>query len=177
MHRTVLGRAVNGALVAGLALLIGACVAGPAGGTGGSSAPSSLPVASASTAVATTGAPTASMTASPSGQATITLGEGDNGRTVSVPVGASVTLVLANTYWQVQGSSDPAVLAVVEGPATSAAPMTACVPGAGCGTVTTILHAAASGRASITAARTTCGEAMRCTGTAGAYEVTVVVGG
>jgi hypothetical protein len=85
--------------------------------------------------------------------------------------------VLTSTYWQVLGSSDPAVLALVTGPTSSGAAMTACVPGAGCGTVTTVFHALASGRASITAARTTCGEAMRCTGTAGAYAVTIVVGG
>jgi hypothetical protein len=105
------------------------------------------------------------------------VGEADNGGTVSVAVGSKVTLLLRNTYWQVQGSSDPAVLALVSGPTASAAGPLVCVPGAGCGTVTAVFVALAPGRATITASRTTCGEALMCTGTAGAYEVSVVIGG
>ena len=102
--------------------------------------------------------------------------EPDGGNSVAVPVGAEVTLVLHNIYWQVQGSSDPAVLALVSGPVASGAGPIACIPGTGCGTVTAVFRAIAPGRATITASRTSCGEALQCTGTAGAYEVTVVVG-
>jgi hypothetical protein len=84
---------------------------------------------------------------------------------------------LGSAQAQVGDSSDPAVVALVSGPTTSAAAMGTCVPGGGCGTVTAAFRALAPGRATITASRTTCGEAMRCTGTDGAWEVTVVVGG
>jgi hypothetical protein len=165
MHRPTVARARAGTLIAGLALLLSACVGGTA------AAPS---VSSAAPVESPSAAPKATAAASP---ATLQVGDGDNGHTVIVPVGSTVTLVLTSTYWQVQGSSDPAVLALVTGPTASGAAITACVPGAGCGAVTTVFHALASGRASIAAARTTCGEAMRCTGSAGAYAVTIVVGG
>jgi hypothetical protein len=141
-----------------LGLLLAACSAG-------SAATPSAPIASS---VGATPAATASNRQ---------VGEADNGRTVSVTVGSEVTLLLGNTYWQVQGSSDPAVLALVSGPTASSAGLTACVPGAGCGTVTAVFRALAPGEATITAGRTTCGEALMCTGTAGAYKVTIVVGG
>jgi hypothetical protein len=107
-----------------------------------------------------------------------TVTEAENGKTVTVTPGSTVTLVLSNTYWQVQGSSDAKVLAPVADPTVSAPPMGgACVPGSGCGTVTVVFHAVAAGHASILASRTTCGEAMMCQGSAGAFEVTIVVGG
>jgi len=154
MIRHMATRARLGALLVGLALLLAACATGVA----------SAPVASQ----------TAAPTPAPS-NAHVT--QADNGRTLAVPVGSEVTLELGSTYWQVGDSSDPAVLALVSGPNASAAAMGACVPGGGCGTVTAVFRALAPGRATITASRTTCGEAMRCTGTDGAYEVTVVVGG
>jgi len=115
-------------------------------------------------------------TPAPTAAANRQVGEPDNGHSVVVPVGSEVTLVLHNIYWQVQGSSDPAVLALVSGPATSGAGPIACIPGSGCGTVTAVFRAVAPGRATITASRTSCGETMQCTGTPGAYEITVVVG-
>jgi len=49
------------------------------------------------------------------------------------------------------------------------------VPGAGCGTVTALFDAVGPGRASVSAERTGCGEAMSCTGRQRSYSVTVVV--
>lgn len=103
------------------------------------------------------------------------LGEPDNGKSIAVTVGSQVTLVLHNTYWQVQGSSDPAVLAVVTGPVTTGAGPIACIPGSGCGTVTAVFRAATPGTATVSASRTSCGEALRCVGGAGSFEITVVV--
>lgn len=164
MIRHMATRARLGALLVGLALLLAACATG---------------VASAPTApVASPTAPVVSPAATPTpalSSAHVT--EAYNGRTLALSVGSEVTLELASTYWQVGDSSDPAVLELVSGPNASAAAMGACVPGGGCGTVAAIFRALAPGRATITASRTTCGEAMRCTGTDGAYEVTVVVGG
>ena len=145
------------AVLIGLLFLLAACTTG---------------VASAPTAPV--GPPAATPSPAPSVANVL---EGDNGRTVAVSVGSEVALDLKSTYWQVAGSSDPAVLALVSGPTVSAAAMGTCVPGGGCGTVVATFRALAPGRAVITASRTTCGEAMRCTGADGAYEVTIVVGG
>jgi hypothetical protein len=101
--------------------------------------------------------------------------EADNGQSVTVAVGSEVTLLLANTYWMVQASSDPSVLALVSGPTASGAAPSACLPGMGCGTITATFRALKEGQATITASRTTCGEALLCTGSAGAYEVIIVV--
>lgn len=106
---------------------------------------------------------------------TVQLGEPDNGKSIAVTVGSQVTLVLHNTYWQVQGSSDPAVLAMVTGPVTTGAGPIACIPGTGCGTVTAVFRAATPGTATVSASRTSCGEALRCVGGAGSFEIKVVV--
>jgi hypothetical protein len=148
MNRDTATRFRLSALLVGLSLLLAACAAGAAS--------PSTPVASA---------------------ADTRISEADNGRSVTVPVGSEVTLELGSTYWQIGDSSNPAVLALVSGPTASAAAMRACVPGGGCGTVTAAFRALAPGRASANASRTSCGEAMRCTGTDGIFEVTVVVGG
>lgn len=152
------------ALLTALVLLLAACMGG-AGGTGPLATPATTP------AVIPSAAPTPG--ASP---ADVRLTEVDNGHTVTVAVGSTVTVVLASTYWQVQGSSDAAVLLLASGPVIAPAAQGTCVPGGGCGTVTTVFRALGPGRASVTAGRTTCGEAMQCTGTNGAFEVTIVVG-
>jgi hypothetical protein len=118
--------------------------------------------------------PSATATPAPT-PANLQVAEADNGHTVTVAVGSQITLVLGSTYWQVGDTAAPAILGLASGPTTSAAPMGTCVPGGGCGTVTAVFHALSPGTAQIVASRTTCGEAMLCTGTDGAYEVTVVV--
>ena len=172
MIRALPRGAGSSALLVSLALLLAACA------TPVTSAPTP-PVTSAPTppVISVSAAPVVSTTATPAPSASNPLvTEADNGRTLMVPVGSELTLELGSTYWQVGDSSDPAVLELVSGPAVSAAGMGACVPGGGCGTVTAVYRALAPGRAVIAARRTTCGEALTCTGTAGAYEVTVVVG-
>jgi hypothetical protein len=157
MKRHALTKSRSAVVLIGLGLLLAACSVGVA---------------------ATPSTPIFSPTATPGATTSLRqVSEADNGRSVTVPVGSEVTVVLGNTYWQIAGSSDPAVLVLVSGPTASAAGMTACVPGAGCGTASAVFRAVAPGRATITASRTTCGEALRCTGTAGVYEVTIVVGG
>ena len=135
--------------------------------------PTAAPSPPIATPVPATRTPTATSAATVNHQ----VSEPDNGRIVTVPVGSTVTLVLHNTYWQVQGSSDAAVLKLVSGPTASGAGPSACIPGSGCGTVTATFRAVAPGSATVTAARASCGEALRCTGTAGAYAVTIVVKG
>jgi hypothetical protein len=161
------------------ALVAAACVAAA------TDSPTSLPMASSPNA---SSAPSASMSGSapagtvttasstPAGPtATLDLAEADSGRTLTVSVGATVKLVLHNTYWTVQGSSNPSVLAPLGQPVYSGAGSVKCIPGTGCGTVTATFKAVAQGSSVVSASRTSCGEALQCPGGAGTFEVTVVV--
>ncbi len=113
--------------------------------------------------------------AAPSPAAGIAVDESANGRTITLHVGARLTVVLHNTYWEFAPASDPAVLAADGMPVVTPAGPVACVPGAGCGTVTAAFSARSTGRAVVRASRTTCGEAVRCVGGRGDFEVAVVV--
>lgn len=63
-------------------------------------------------------------------------GDGDNGRTVSLPVGAELAVTLAGTYWRFDAPSNPAPVAVEQLNVAGRPPAGhACVPGQGCGTV------------------------------------------
>jgi len=99
--------------------------------------------------------------------------DADNGKTVTVAVGDRVIVTLHSTYWQIDAGSDPAVLR--KDGATAYAPSGDCVPGGGCGTATASFTALASGHARVAASRTSCGEAMGCTGGAGSFFVDVNV--
>ncbi|HKT37795.1 MAG TPA: hypothetical protein VJR48_05445 [Ktedonobacterales bacterium] len=81
-------------------------------------------------------------------------------------------VTLGSTYWTIQGSSNPQALVPV---GTAVASPGSCPPGGGCGTVSQEFRAVAPGVAQITASRVSCGEAMRCIGAAGQYELTVQV--
>ncbi|MEA2500669.1 MAG: hypothetical protein QOD01_780 [Actinomycetota bacterium] len=116
--------------------------------------------------------------ASPPAQAvavngTVAVADANDGQTVTLHPGEHLRVALASTYWQIQPSSDPSVLRADGSPATSPSP--GCVPGAGCGTAEETFTAVAPGQATVVATRTSCGEAMRCQGSAGHYQVQVVV--
>jgi len=83
-------------------------------------------------------------------------------------------VTLGSTYWTIQGSSNSLVLAPVGAGVTSPESCSA-PPGSGCGTVSQEFRAARSGTAQVTASRVSCGEAMRCVGPAGQYQLTVQV--
>ena len=193
--RFELGASLAG-LLAGSSLILAACV----GGGGGSplDSPTAGPTASAPVATSpgyvaspsieltpspapiSTSAPTAApsapaipASAPPLAGAQIT--ETDNGHTLRVHAGSELKLILHNTYWQIVGSSSTAVLAPVGAAVYSGAGLISCIPGSGCGTVTQVFRAAGLGQATLTASRTSCGEALQCTGTAGSFKVTIVV--
>lgn len=138
---------------------------------------SSLPSTTRSAAPATTTGP--STTHTPTTPPTTaprqaTVSEPDNGSTVSVPAGTTLTLVLHSTYWTIDPSSNPAVLAERGSPTVD--PQTqGCVPGQGCGTVTARFGAVAAGTATISAHRSSCGEALRCTPDQSSYRILVRV--
>jgi len=110
----------------------------------------------------------------PTGDRVLVARDKDNGRTFALCVGDQLELVLASTYWEVDGSSNPGVLRELGQPAVSPSPG-GCVPGEGCGTVTAIFDAVSGGQVTVSARRTTCGEAMSCAGSLGFYRITVVV--
>jgi hypothetical protein len=150
------------------AALLAACGAA-AGGAGGGQPPAAVgsPAPTATARVPLRTPPTVDAR-------TVTAGDQDNGRVLSVHVGDHLRVVLASTYWQLAGSSDPNVLRPAGEPAVSPQP-SGCVPGGGCGSVTAPFDAVAAGRADVTARRASCGEALACTGAQGSYRVTVVV--
>ena len=103
---------------------------------------------------------------------TVSVSEPDNGTTVHATVGATVDLVLHSTYWQIQPtdsvvlkplSTEPVVTGTLSNP-----------PGMGTGTVEMKYQVVAAGTATLSASRTTCGEAMRCVGAQGEFKVTIV---
>lgn len=105
---------------------------------------------------------------------TVTLSDADSARTVTVHIGDRLSVVLHSTYWTFAATSNPSVLLAEGQPAVSPNP-SGCVPGQGCGTVTAGFVAIAAGSAEIGASRTSCGEALRCSGSAGSYRLTVIV--
>jgi hypothetical protein len=98
----------------------------------------------------------------------------DNGKTFELHVGDRLEVKLESTYWNIHESSDLNVLRLAGPMAISPRP-NGCVPGAGCGLAIASFDAVGSGSADVTASRDSCGEAMRCVGSAGSYRVSVVV--
>ena len=99
-----------------------------------------------------------------------------NGKTVHVPGGDRVELILSSTYWMVHRSTAPRVLRQ-DGPTRLLPRPKSCpkIPGLGCVPVKTFYTALVAGQAVITASRSSCGEALRCVGHQGRFKVTVVV--
>jgi hypothetical protein len=140
--------------------------------------PSATATASATpTATAMPSTPSPRVTAVPTAPSSRQVSEPDNGTTVTLRTGGALRAVLHSTYWQFDPASDPTVLASQGSPSYSPDPPGSCVPGGGCGTVTADFQALRPGRAVVTAHRTSCGEALRCTGDAGSWMVTVIVSG
>ncbi|TMD22285.1 MAG: hypothetical protein E6I98_00040 [Chloroflexi bacterium] len=98
--------------------------------------------------------------------------DSDNGKTVNLRIGDRLEVRLTSTYWTIAGSSNQQVLKAV-GPVQVSPQSSGCVPGGGCGTVVAIFDVVGTGSAQVTASRTSCGEAMGCTGDQGSFRVTV----
>jgi hypothetical protein len=107
----------------------------------------------------------------------VTVDESTNQKTVTVRLGAVVTVVLHSTYWHLDpplgGSalrpeSDPVVDAVLPGHG-------GCVAGQGCGTITQRFTTVAKGGSTLSASRTSCGEALACTAATGSWSTAIIV--
>jgi len=159
-------------VTAGLLTSCGALGPRPAGAT----SPGTSPVIDPTTAPGLPSPGVPLRTPPTNEQRIMVITEQDNGHSISVRAGQRLELQLGSTYWQVGGSSDSNVLRLTAGTSVSVSPqIRGCVPGEGCGTVTALFDAVAPGRADVSAERTSCGEAMSCTGNLGFYRVTVVV--
>ncbi len=108
--------------------------------------------------------------------AAIAAGAAQNGQTISLHPGDTLRLTLDSTAWTIGGSSDPSVLQPQGAQVVSPAPPGACPPGMGCGTTGIVFKALKQGTATVAASRISCGEAMRCVGSQGTYELQVTVG-
>ena len=111
---------------------------------------------------------------SPTPPALLTIGERENGQAIILRVGTSLTVGLGS-YWTFAIPTDPRVLKVTFGPATS--PSGSCPPGVGCGGVFVTYQAVGIGSAEISASRTLCGEAFRCPAEQTSFKVPVTVTG
>jgi hypothetical protein len=98
-----------------------------------------------------------------------------NGQSVKVHSGDVVKVTLNTTFWTFDQSSNPSILKQVGDQVVSPDPIGSCLPGMGCGVTTAWYKALSAGIAIVTASRYSCGEARRCVGDEGHYQVTVVV--
>jgi len=109
------------------------------------------------------------------------ISEPSNGKVISIKTGSTFSIVLHSTYWQydpltatkaIQAISDPVGAPIAPGPT---APRACTHAGSGCGTVTWKFKAKSIGSATITASRTSCGEALQCAAGQGLYSVKIKV--
>ena len=131
-----------------------------------------LALAAGCASAARTATPSTSPTTTTPKVVTKTVTYADKGATVTLHVGDRLKVVLDSTYWAILGGS-PTVLLVGKQVATPS--VNGCVPGGGCGTVSETFTADGKGTSTVSASRTSCGEALRCTGGKGEFDVTVVV--
>lgn len=113
--------------------------------------------------------------------ATKSINESSNKKVITVKVGTTFSIVLNSTYWQfdplkstkaITEVAQPLVAAVLP---SSAAPAGCAIAGSGCGTVTWKFKARAIGTALISATRSSCGEALRCSPENASYSVTIKI--
>lgn len=102
-------------------------------------------------------------------------GDAQNGQSISVHAGDTIRITLNTTAWTFAGSSDPSVVQKQGEQVVSPAPHGTCLPGMNCGTTTATFKAMKPGSATVTASRLSCGEARRCVGAEGQYQLTVDV--
>ncbi len=109
------------------------------------------------------------------------LSEKNASKIVAVKMGSRVELTLHSMYWQLAvparsssltSKGQPILKPIFPSPS---APAGCKIAGSGCGTQTWIFVATKVGLTHLVASRTTCGEAMQCTGANGRFAVTVKV--
>ena len=92
--------------------------------------------------------------------ATVTAGDADNGKTITVPLGHVLVVTLNASNWTFSATSNPAVLSQTGATTQQRTP---CVPGGTCGTTTATFTPHQTGSSQVIATRNYCGEAIQCT--------------
>lgn len=100
--------------------------------------------------------------------------EAQNGAEVRLAAGDTLVVVLHSTYWGTTTTASPPTILLRTALVTTPAPHPN-FPGSGQGTVVARFRALGPGVAQVTAFRTTCGEAMRCTAHQGQFRLSVRV--
>ena len=114
--------------------------------------------------------------AAPSQGADRILNENSAGKTYSIKVGATFHLVLSSTYWSLTPLKSSAPIKLLGEPVVAVPSMAPGMPpGMGRGTVDWAFRATRPGTYTLTASRTSCGEAMRCVGDQGSFSVRLKV--
>lgn len=144
------------------------------GCTGTSTEPGPGPSISASPARAVSPSSSPSSSGIAVTGSTVVIDEDANGKTVTVTVGSPVELILHNSYWTIQASSRPDILAEIGTP-TQLPVSPTCAAGIGCNPVRAMFTAMRPGTAVLSASRTSCGEALLCAPDQRHFAVTVVV--
>jgi predicted secreted protein len=109
------------------------------------------------------------------------LSEKNASKTVAVKLGSNVELTLHSMYWGLAVPAKSSSLTSKGAPIlkpifpSPSAPAGCKIAGSGCGTQTWEFAAKKVGTTHLVASRTTCGEAMKCTGANGRFAVTVKV--
>ncbi len=150
-------RSAPGTTASTAAALVCLLAAGLAGCSG---APAATPAPAHSTGGSTGASAPGSPAGAPSPGSPVVLDEHAAGRTVTVGVGRVVELDLHSTYWSAPHDSAERVLVPLGTPA--GVPGTNCHPGSGCGVMRARYTAERAGTATLTAQRSSCGEAMAC---------------
>ena len=113
------------------------------------------------------------------GHPTVTLTEDDNGHSVTLHPGQRLQVILHSTYWTFDGGTDTSVLArqgdTQFHPGTPGRGGCPSFPGSGCGTAVQEYVADGPGTSTVTASRTTCGEALLCQPDQSTWTVDVTV--
>ena len=113
--------------------------------------------------------------ASASSSHTVTVVESSNGKVVRVRVGDRVKVKLASTYWEFGPVDGKAVRALGQADVVVGGAGCPKIMGTGCGSATLTLRVAAKGTSTVSASRTSCGEALQCSPDQRAYRVRITV--
>lgn len=183
MHTTLTTRSLAAAGAAALSavLLLSGCSSTTTTGTGVASSSSAAASTSASASASASATPGGGTSSTPGGTtsatgATVVVHNADKGHTVTLHPGQTLQVVLTGGYWPTPTSSSASVLKQSGAPTlASPSPGHGCPPGVGCRAQQTEFVAVAAGTATVSATRTNCGEAMRCTDANGKFDITVVV--
>lgn len=143
-----------------------------------SAAASSVPASSAAVSSALRSSAGAGSGTQPADHLTakIDVALADSGRSIQVRLGDELVLTLSSSYWHLQAPQPANVLTLAHPSSRVPRPTPPrCPPGQGCGAVLAVYTANQPGRATITANRTSCGEARRCTPRQAHFQLTVTV--